>query len=136
MAIGLTARRLKFCEEYLKNPTVKGAVIAYEKAGYSVRSDYECVRRNVHKLLADKKIQEYLNEIRMKVANRMGITLEQHLERLEELGKKAEENGQYSAAISAETQRGKASGLYVEQKKIDGNLTIVWGGDDEDQNTL
>lgn len=135
MAKIMTARRRKFCELYLQNQTTDGAVKAYREA-YRNKGSFETTKRDAMRLLKDEKIREYIDGIRKETARRMGITLEQHLLRLEELGRKAEESGQYSAAISAETQRGKASGLYVEQKKIDGNLTIVWGGDEDNQDSV
>ena len=42
-----------------------------------------------------------------------GITLGTHLARLGDLSHRAEEAGEFGAAIAAETNRGKASGLYV-----------------------
>ena len=60
-------------------------------------------------------MSQRLEELRAPVRAKAQLTLESHLARLEELSRKAEEEGQFSAAITAETNRGKASGLYTEK---------------------
>ena len=52
------------------------------------------------------------------------VTTESHLRRLEELGRRAEKAGKYSAAIAAEVARGKAGGLYV-QGEFDENSQVA-----------
>lgn len=48
------------------------------------------------------------------------VTLEDHITRLRELGEEARKARQYSAAITAETNVGKASGLYVNRTELTG----------------
>jgi hypothetical protein len=57
---------------------------------------------------------------REKASERVGLTLESHLSRLEALSLAAEQEAQFGAAITAETNRGKASGLYVERVEQSG----------------
>ena len=47
-----------------------------------------------------------------------GITFERHLGELAKLRDEATAKGAWSAAINAEVARGKAGGLYVDQKMI------------------
>ena len=41
------------------------------------------------------------------------VTSESHLKRLDQLGRRAEKEGKYSAAIAAEVNRGRVAGLYA-----------------------
>ena len=77
-------------------------------------------RENSTRALQNPKIQNRLKELRDESNRRARVTLEDHLKRLEELGRGAQESGQFSAAINAELNRGKASGIYVERKEITG----------------
>jgi len=45
------------------------------------------------------------------------VSLESHLKRLDDLGRRAEKSGKWSSAIAAEVARGRAAGLYA--KDID-----------------
>lgn len=49
------------------------------------------------------------------------LTLESHLARLEELSRRAEEAEQFGPAITAETNRGKAAGLYTDRVDVTSN---------------
>ena len=65
------------------------------------------------------KITARIEELRKPIREKACLTLEEHLNTLQRLRDKAEESMQFTAAITAETNRGKASGLYtdkVEQK--------------------
>lgn len=44
------------------------------------------------------------------------VTLESHLTRLDDLGRRAEKEGKYSASIAAEVSRGRAAGLYAKDQ--------------------
>ncbi len=66
----------------------------------------------VSRLLKDAKVMLRVQQLRAPIVERAGVTLETHLNRLAELGKRAEGKGQLSAAIRAEVARGQAAGLY------------------------
>ena len=57
-----------------------------------------------------------IDEIRKGLPCAQGITLVDHLARLDDLSRGAEEHGKYSAAIVAEVARGRASGLYKDNE--------------------
>ena len=71
-------------------------------------------------LMAQVNIKSRVAELRLPIVEKVGITLENHIARLQELSDKAEAAGQYSAAIKAEESRGKACGLYVERLQHSG----------------
>jgi uncharacterized protein YecA (UPF0149 family) len=85
----------------------------------------ETVHREATELMANHKVATRIEEIQRPIRERAEITLESHLERLKHLSNMAETAEQYSAAIKAEESRGKASGLYVDKKEVDVNLSVM-----------
>lgn len=108
----LTPKQEAFCLAYLETGN---ASEAYRQAYSAERMKPETVSRNAKALLDNNKIATRLGDLRQPVVERAQLTLESHLARLEELSRKAEEAEQFSAAITAETNRGKAAGLYTEK---------------------
>ena len=84
--------------------------VAYEKAGYK-RS-----RQHAHRLATKGYIVARLAELRAPVIKAIQIDLTGHLRDLLGLRNMATTAGQFGAAITAETNRGKASGLYIERR--------------------
>jgi hypothetical protein len=70
--------------------------------------------------MADRKVAARVDELRKPVVEAAQITLASHLARLRALSEAAEGSAQYSAAITAEIARGKASGLYIEKTELTG----------------
>jgi hypothetical protein len=65
----------------------------------------------------------YINELRSEIQEKHGISFERHLGELAKLRDDAQKKGAWSAAINAEIARGKAGGLYIDQKLVmTGNL--------------
>lgn len=96
-------------------------------ASDAYREHYNCgkmktptINRNAKALIDNNKIATRLEELRAPIRERAGLTLESHLSRLEALSLAAEQEAQFGAAITAETNRGKASGLYVEKVEQSG----------------
>lgn len=92
------------------------------RAAYKVsdKTKPESVNQAASKLMANTNIASRVGDLRKPVVEAAQITLASHLDRLQALSAAAEEGNQYSAAISAEVARGKASGLYVEKTEITG----------------
>jgi len=93
---------------------------AYE-AGYKTRP------RQAASELRNPKIAplvvQYIGELRAEIQEKYGITFEKHLGELAKLREDARAKGAWTAAINAEIARGKAGGLYVDQKLVlSGNL--------------
>lgn len=72
-------------------------------------------------LLASANVQKRLSQLRSDLQKDARITLAEHMEELRNLREMAKETNQIKAAITAETNRGKVSGLYVE--KVDAKLS-------------
>jgi len=87
------------------------------RAAYKVRAGTKAESVNVaaSKLMADAKVTQRVAELREPVAKKAQITLESHLDDLMRLRNMAAKEKQYSAAITAEVARGKASGVHVER---------------------
>lgn len=92
------------------------------RAAYTVRESTkpETVQQQASRLMADRKVAARVEELRKPVVEAAQITLASHLQRLRELSAAAEASNQYSAAITAEVARGKASGLYVDKTELTG----------------
>ena len=101
---------------------------AYRSA-YNVKptTKHESVNVNASKLMADANIAQRVDILRKPIVLAAQITLQSHLDDLKGLRNMATKASQYSAAISAEVARGKASGLYIEkiQATHTGNITTI-----------
>lgn len=106
----MTPKQEKFCLEYLKTGS---ASEAYRKAYDAKKMKPETVNKKASILLGEGEIRGRLLELKKPVIEKAQLTLETHLERLGQLSRAAEAAEQYGAAITAETNRGKAAGLYV-----------------------
>ena len=63
-------------------------------------------------------VVQYIGELRAEIQEKYGINFEKHIGELAKLREDARAKGAWSAAINAEIARGKAGGLYIEQKII------------------
>ena len=117
----LTERQIKFAELLVYNEGRKSAAEAAYEAGYKTRP------RQAASELRNPRVSplvvKYIGELRAEVQEKFGIDLARHLGELAKLRDDAMKKGAWSAAINAEVARGKAGGLYVDQKLIlSGNL--------------
>lgn len=126
---GLTDRQLAFCVLYAKNPTIQGACDAYRRA-YKTRASDESVNRAARRLLQNPAVAKIVGLAKEKVAEKVSLSLEEHLDKLAELRDAAAENGQFAPAINAEKARGQVVGLYVERQQVQGDIQFFWKGDD------
>jgi len=92
------------------------------RAAYKIRQDTkpDSVNQAASRVMANVKVASRVEELRKPVVEAAQITLASHLARLRALSEAAEGSAQYSAAITAEIARGKASGLYVEKTELTG----------------
>jgi hypothetical protein len=63
-------------------------------------------------------VVKYIGELREEYQKKYEVTFENHISELAKLRDESRKKGAWSAAINAEVARGKAAGLYVEQKII------------------
>ena len=117
----LTERQIKFAELLVYNEGRLSPAECAKEAGYKTRP------RQAASELRNPKISplvvQYIGELRSEVQEKHGITFDRHLGELAKLRDEATAEGAWSAAINAEVARGKAGGLYIDQKMImTGNL--------------
>ena len=117
----LTERQIKFAELLVYNEGRKSPSECAYEAGYKTRP------RQAASELRNPKIAplvvRYIGELRAEIQEKYGITFEKHIGELAKLREDARAKGAWSAAINAEIARGKAGGLYVDQKLVlSGNL--------------
>ena len=117
----LTERQIKFAELLVYNEGRKSAAEAAYEAGYKTRPRQAA--SELRKPRVSPLVVKYIGELRAEVQEKFGIDLSRHLGELAKLRDDAMKKGAWSAAINAEVARGKAGGLYVDQKLIlSGNL--------------
>jgi len=61
-------------------------------------------------------VVQYIGELRAEYQKKYEVTFENHITELARLRDESKNKGAWSAAINAEVARGKAAGLYIEQK--------------------
>ena len=113
----LTPMQMKFAELLIY---FEGRKFAYEcaiEAGYEKDSAYVRASelRNPQKY---PLVVKYIGEIREEFQKKYEVTYERHIAELGKIRQEALKKGAFSAANNAEVARGKAAGLYVEQKII------------------
>lgn len=117
--MALTPKQEAFAQAVV---TGKTQADAYRHAFDASKMKAETIQSKACLLMADGKIRARVAELRQPVIEAAQITLAAHLSRLAELSDKAEQEGKYSAAVTAEIARGKASGLYVEKIEHSGGI--------------
>lgn len=113
----LTQKQESFCLAYIETGN---ATESYRRAYSPKNMTDKSVNEKGSQMLASVKIKSRLEELRAPVREKAMLTLEGHLQRLEDLSNAAEAAGNYGAAITAETNRGKAAGLYAEKMELTG----------------
>ena len=113
----LTDQQRRFSELYVYN---EGRMTPYEcakEAGYAEES----ARVRASELRNPKRyplVVKFIGELREEVQNKYEVTFEKHIKELARLREEALKKGSFSSAVNAEVARGKAGGLYIEQKII------------------
>jgi len=113
----LTDQQKKFAHELVVNEGRITATEAAQIAGYEKDSAH--VRAS--ELQNPKKyplVVQYIGQLREDYQKKYDITYESHMKELSRLRDEAKDKNAWSAAINAEVARGKAAGLYIEQKII------------------
>ena len=63
-------------------------------------------------------VADHIRELREEFHKKYDVSIHKHFKELQTIRDKALEQGSYSAAVQAEVARGKAAGLYIDQKII------------------
>ena len=115
VAKALTSRQKKFAEEVVLgrcSQTEAARRAGYADSSAAVRA---CELLNIGKF---PNIANYINDLRLELSKKYEISYEGHLRDLGDLRDRAAANNQFSAAINAETHRGKVGGLYIDRKEV------------------
>jgi phage terminase small subunit len=109
--------QMRFAHEVVSNEGRKNGTECAISAGYA--QDSAGVR--AAELQNPKRfplVVKYIGELRDEYQKKYAVTFERHIAELGKLRMEALKKGAWSAAINAEVARGKAAGLYIEQKII------------------
>ena len=112
----LTEKQIKFAELLVYNEGRMSPAECAKEAGYTSRP-----RQAASELRNPKYsplVVRYIGELRAEMQEKYGISIERHLTELAKLRDSSSKKGAWSAAINAEVARGKAGGLYIDQKLI------------------
>ena len=113
----LTEMQQKFAHELVSNEGRKYAYQCAIDAGYAKdrarQTAWELQNPKMHPLVV-----KYIGELREEYQKKYAVTFERHISELGKIRQDALSKGAWSAAVNAEVARGKAAGLYIEQKII------------------
>jgi len=113
----LTEQQMKFAYELVTNEGRKTATQCAVDAGF----EKKWARQYASKLQNPKLyplVVKYIGELREEWQRKYEVTYEKHIAELAKLRDEARKKGAWSAAGNMEIARGKAAGLYIEQKII------------------
>ena len=111
----LTEQQKKFCELLVYNEGRKTPTECAVEAGYAEGSAHVRASelRNANKF---PLVVKHIGELRSEVQKKYEVSFERHITELGRIRQEALAKGAFSAATNAEIARGKAAGLYIEQK--------------------
>ena len=113
----LTEMQQKFAHLLITNEGRKSAYECAIEAGY----EKDRARITASELQNPKKfplVVQFIGTLREENIKKYDVNYEKHISELGKIRQKALEKGAWSAAVNAEVARGKAAGLYIEQKII------------------
>ncbi len=113
----LTEMQRKFAHLLVSNEGRKYAYECVIEAGY----EKDRARQTAYELQNPKLyplVVQYIGELREEYQKKYEVTYEKHISELAKIRDEALKRGSFSAAGNVEVARGKAAGLYVEQKII------------------
>jgi phage terminase small subunit len=113
----LTPKQIKFAQELVYNEGRKTATQCAIEAKYSEDRAHVTASELQNPKMYPLVVQ-YIGKLRDEIQKKYDITFESHLAQLGDMRNKALDNKAWTAAINAEVARGKAAGLYIEQKII------------------
>jgi len=113
----LTEMQMKFAYELVTNEGRKTGAECAIAAGYSPDAAIVYASKLQNPKVYPLVVQ-YIGKLRSEYQKKYDVTFERHISELAKLRDECRGNKAWSAAVNAEVARGKAAGLYVEQKII------------------
>ena len=112
----LTERQIKFAELLVYNEGRKSPSECAYEAGYKTRPRQAASELRKPKIAP--LVVKYIGEIRDEYNKKYEVDYSKHIAELGKIRQAALQKGAWAAAVNAEVARGKAAGLYIEQKII------------------
>ena len=113
----LTEQQIKFANLLISEQGRKTATACAIEAGYAKESARQAASKLQNPKLFPLVVQ-YIGELREEWQKQYEVTFGSHISELAKLRDEARDKKAWSAAVNAEVARGKAAGLYIEQKII------------------
>jgi hypothetical protein len=113
----LTEMQIKFANELVSNEGRKTATDCAKLAGY-VEDRASITASELQNPKLFPLVVQYIGQLRSENQKKYDITFESHISELGKIRNQSLEDKAWSAAVNAEVARGKAAGLYIEQKII------------------
>ena len=113
----LTEQQMRFAYELVTNEGRKTATECAVDAGFSKDSARQYASKLQNPTLYPLVVQ-YIGTLREEWQKKYEVTYDRHIAELSKIRQEALKKGAWSAAVNAEVARGKAAGLYIEQKII------------------
>jgi len=110
----LLPKHKKFCRLYVEG--MSGAAAA-RKSGFTKNMIGSKVQGSAM-LRTNPLVANFIVELLDKQRERADVSIGSHLTELSHLRDEAKDTGQIAAAISAEVNRGKVAGLYIDRKEV------------------
>lgn len=126
--MALTSKQEKFCQGIVSGLNQSDAYrSAYDVSGMLDAS----VNNEAYKMMQAPDITSRIDALRLPVAERLGLGLEDYLKEMIDMKDDARGDAEHSAAIKAFELVGKALGYYVNKTEISGHLAIEQLSDEE-----
>ena len=113
----LTEQQMKFAYELVTNEGRKTATECAVDAGFSKDSARQYASKLQNPQLYPLVV-DYIGKLREEWQKKYEVTYDKHIGELAKIRDAALKKGAWSASVNAEVARGKADGLYIEQKII------------------
>ena len=113
----LTEMQMKFAHELIVHEGRETATQCAINAGYS-KDAASVAASKLQNPKVYPLVVQYIGELRQEYQKKYEVTFESHISELAKLRNEARDRKAWSAAVNAEVARGKAAGLYIEQKII------------------
>ena len=113
----ISEKARRFAHEYVYNDGSKTKEECALSAGYSKSS----AKSRASELTNPRKypaVVRYIQDLQAEVNAKVDVSYGRHIRKLAEIRDCALDKGNYTAAVAAEVQRGRAAGLYVDRKEI------------------
>jgi len=114
---GLTPKQAKFAQLIVLYEGRKTATKIAEECGFSPKTARQQAS-NMQNPKMFPKVVDAINHYRVQFYRKYETSYDKHLKRMYELSARAEEAGNWNAAVAAEKNRGQVAGLYIDKKEI------------------